>query len=78
MPKVNELFEKYYDALGLVESAEREEFWTALRRELPNSFRFTGSRGYDTLPKNISHQFTILPGKRFQYSSYSGIDTSRR
>lgn len=60
VPKANELFEKYYDELGLVESAEREEFWTALRRELPNSFRFTGSKGYDSLSKNIFHIFMIL------------------
>lgn len=25
---------------------ERQEFWAALRRELPNSFRFCGSKGY--------------------------------
>ncbi|KAK4690390.1 hypothetical protein P7C71_g6386, partial [Lecanoromycetidae sp. Uapishka_2] len=41
MPKDNDLYESYYNELGLVEEEEREEFWTTLRRELPNSFRFT-------------------------------------
>lgn len=46
VPKQNEFYEKYYDELGVVSTEERLEFWTALRRELPNSFRFTGSKGY--------------------------------
>lgn len=29
-----------------VPSDEQEEFWTSLRRELPNSFRFCGSKGH--------------------------------
>ena len=29
---------------------EREEFWTALKRELPVSFRFCGSKGYVHAP----------------------------
>ena len=46
MPKENERFERYYDnMLGLPEE-EKAEFWAALRRELPNSFRFCGSKGY--------------------------------
>ena len=48
--KHNKNFEKYYDELGVVPEAERKEFWTALRRELPNSFRFTGSKGYMRAP----------------------------
>lgn len=44
--KKNENFEKYYNELDILEDDEREAFWTALRRELPNSFRFTGSKGY--------------------------------
>ena len=54
VPKTNKLYERYYDQLGLVEVAEREEFWKALRRELPNSFRFTGSKGY---PCCVSDRF---------------------
>lgn len=46
MPKTNDLYEGYYNELGLVGEEEREEFWKTLRRELPNSFRFTGSKGY--------------------------------
>ena len=44
VPKQNALYERYYNELGLVPEEEREEFWAALRRDLPNSFRFTGSK----------------------------------
>jgi multisite-specific tRNA:(cytosine-C5)-methyltransferase len=44
--KANEKFEGYYNALGLVPEEENDEFWGTMRRELPNSFRFTGSKGY--------------------------------
>ncbi|TVY25265.1 Multisite-specific tRNA:(cytosine-C(5))-methyltransferase [Lachnellula hyalina] len=46
VPKHNARLEKYYnDVLGLPEE-EREAFWDAYKRELPNSFRFTGSKGH--------------------------------
>lgn len=45
--KTNEKLEKFYNtALNLTES-EKADFWAALRRELPNSFRFAGSKGYE-------------------------------
>ncbi|KAF4534485.1 Methyltransferase [Lasiodiplodia theobromae] len=44
--KHNVNFEKYYNELGIVPEEEREQFWTALKKELPNSFRFTGSKGH--------------------------------
>ncbi|KAK8173102.1 S-adenosyl-L-methionine-dependent methyltransferase [Phyllosticta citrichinensis] len=44
--KKNELFEKYYNELNIVPEEEREAFWSALKKELPNSFRFTGSKGH--------------------------------
>ncbi|KAF2141406.1 uncharacterized protein K452DRAFT_359167 [Aplosporella prunicola CBS 121167] len=44
--KKNENFEKYYNELNIVPEEEREHFWAALKRELPNSFRFTGSKGH--------------------------------
>ncbi|KAI9876473.1 MAG: hypothetical protein M1830_006446 [Pleopsidium flavum] len=44
--KHNDLFERFYNELDIVEDSERTEFWTALRRDLPNSFRFTGSKGH--------------------------------
>jgi len=48
--KENERLETYYNGLlglaGEANEAKREEFWSALRRELPNSFRFCGSRGH--------------------------------
>ncbi|MCJ1354866.1 MAG: hypothetical protein MMC33_004856 [Icmadophila ericetorum] len=46
IPKENELYEFYYNELEIVSEAERDKFWTALRRDLPNSFRFTGSKGH--------------------------------
>ncbi|KAL8953202.1 MAG: hypothetical protein Q9222_000937 [Ikaeria aurantiellina] len=44
--KKNELYETYYNQLGVLEDSEKEDFWTCARRELPNSFRFTGSKGH--------------------------------
>ncbi|OJJ50043.1 hypothetical protein ASPZODRAFT_157038 [Penicilliopsis zonata CBS 506.65] len=46
IPKHNEKFERFYDEQGIIPAEEREVFWEALRRDLPNSFRFTGSRGH--------------------------------
>ena len=45
--KKNEKFENFYNTLNIVPGgSEREAFWATLRRELPNSFRFTGSKGH--------------------------------
>jgi multisite-specific tRNA:(cytosine-C5)-methyltransferase len=45
--KRNEKFERYYNSIGLLpDETERAAFWAALRTELPNSFRFTGSKGH--------------------------------
>ncbi|KAF1825360.1 S-adenosyl-L-methionine-dependent methyltransferase [Dissoconium aciculare CBS 342.82] len=45
--KRNEKFERYYNTIGLLpDETERAAFWAALRTELPNSFRFTGSKGH--------------------------------
>ncbi|KAK4963291.1 tRNA (cytosine-5-)-methyltransferase ncl1 [Elasticomyces elasticus] len=47
IPKQNDKLERFYNTLNIVpEGPERDAFWTALRRELPNSFRFTGSKGH--------------------------------
>lgn len=40
----NERFESYYNGLGIVPEEERQALWDAMKRDLPNSFRFTGSR----------------------------------
>ncbi|RMD41516.1 hypothetical protein DV735_g3593, partial [Chaetothyriales sp. CBS 134920] len=42
----NERFENYYNSLGVVPNDEKEDFWAAMQRDLPNSFRFTGSKGH--------------------------------
>ena len=41
----NARYENYYNGLHLIDEAERDEFWSTFRRDLPNSFRFTGSKG---------------------------------
>ncbi|KAK0714591.1 S-adenosyl-L-methionine-dependent methyltransferase [Lasiosphaeris hirsuta] len=46
VPKENAKFEQYYDLLLNLPEDEKVEFWAALRRELPNSFRFCGSKGH--------------------------------
>ena len=42
----NKTYEDYYNGLGIVPDSERESFWEAMRSDLPNSFRFTGSRSH--------------------------------
>lgn len=41
----NAKLERYYNEPGIIPDDERELFWEYMRRDLPNSFRFTGSRG---------------------------------
>lgn len=43
--KENEKLEKNYNTILDLPEDERVEFWAALKRELPNSFRFCGSKG---------------------------------
>lgn len=63
--KKNDKFERYYNALDIVPAgAEREAFWTSLRRELPNSFRFTGSKGHAlSVRNNLTTRFFPLIGQ---------------
>jgi multisite-specific tRNA:(cytosine-C5)-methyltransferase len=48
--KSNERLETYYNTLLQFPEEEQKEFWDALKRELPNSFRFCGSKGYESIP----------------------------
>lgn len=41
----NEKLERYYNGLDILDEDEKEAFWSAMRSDLPNSFRFAGSRG---------------------------------
>jgi multisite-specific tRNA:(cytosine-C5)-methyltransferase len=45
--KSNLRLEQYYNDLLQFPEEENKEFWDALKRELPNSFRFCGSKGYE-------------------------------
>ncbi|KAL2889594.1 Multisite-specific tRNA (cytosine-C(5))-methyltransferase [Ceratocystis lukuohia] len=51
--KENEKLEKYYNDMLQMPEDERKEFWEALRRELPNSFRFCGSKGHALAVRNL-------------------------
>ncbi|KAL8842916.1 MAG: hypothetical protein Q9170_000320 [Blastenia crenularia] len=51
--KSNPRYEAYYNQIGILDENEKDEFWEALRRELPNSFRFTGSKGHALPVQNI-------------------------
>ncbi|OQD78711.1 hypothetical protein PENDEC_c001G01216 [Penicillium decumbens] len=42
----NAKMERYYSESGIIPEEELETFWDYMRRDLPNSFRFTGSRGH--------------------------------
>lgn len=53
MPKENKRLEQYYNSLVDLPEEERSEFWAALKRELPNSFRFCGSKGHALAVKRL-------------------------
>ncbi|KAJ5167176.1 Multisite-specific tRNA:(cytosine-C(5))-methyltransferase [Penicillium canariense] len=44
--RTNERLQSYYNEPEFIPEEEREQFWAAMQRDLPNSFRFTGSRGH--------------------------------
>ncbi|KKY18198.1 putative methyltransferase [Phaeomoniella chlamydospora] len=44
--RYNEKYCKYYDSLNLVPKEEKEALWKFMGRDLPNSFRFTGSKAH--------------------------------
>ncbi|RPA92698.1 S-adenosyl-L-methionine-dependent methyltransferase [Choiromyces venosus 120613-1] len=44
IPTENALYESYYKQSGLIPSEEWDEFWSALQRTLPTTFRFTGGK----------------------------------
>ncbi|KAL4914909.1 S-adenosyl-L-methionine-dependent methyltransferase [Aspergillus aurantiobrunneus] len=46
VPRTNAKFEDYYNSQGFIPEEEREVFWETLKKDLPNSFRFTGSKGH--------------------------------
>ncbi|KAF2721687.1 S-adenosyl-L-methionine-dependent methyltransferase [Polychaeton citri CBS 116435] len=63
--KQNEKFEHFYNSLNIVQPGpERDELWAALRRELPNSWRFCGSKGHAlAVRKNlVERYFPIIQG----------------
>lgn len=45
LKKENEKLEEYYNTLLQLPEEEKQQYWDALKRELPNSFRFCGSKG---------------------------------
>lgn len=65
VPKKNEKFERYYNTLNILPvGTERDAFWSALRRELPNSFRFTGSKGHAlSVRDNLTNRFFPILSK---------------
>ncbi|KAI5803314.1 S-adenosyl-L-methionine-dependent methyltransferase, partial [Peziza echinospora] len=42
----NELYERFYRESGIIPEEEWEEFWGSLKRTLPTTFRFTGSKNH--------------------------------
>ncbi|KAJ3553704.1 hypothetical protein NPX13_g10820 [Xylaria arbuscula] len=51
--KNNEKLETFYNGLLPLDDTEKAEFWTSLRRDLPNSFRFCGSKGHALAVKRL-------------------------
>ncbi|PHH65877.1 hypothetical protein CDD81_1246 [Ophiocordyceps australis] len=53
VPKVHAKLQEYYDVLLQLPEDEKRLYWEALRRELPNSFRFCGSKGHALAVKRL-------------------------
>ncbi|KAJ4149625.1 tRNA (cytosine-5-)-methyltransferase ncl1 [Fusarium falciforme] len=53
IPKENEKLQRFYDTLLQLPEEEKNAYWEALRRELPNSFRFCGSKGHALTVKGL-------------------------
>jgi multisite-specific tRNA:(cytosine-C5)-methyltransferase len=51
--KENNRLEQYYNTVLNLPEDEKPDFWAALRRELPNSFRFCGSKGHALAVKRL-------------------------
>ncbi|KAI4603316.1 hypothetical protein KJ359_006109 [Pestalotiopsis sp. 9143b] len=51
--KKHEKLERYYNTVLPLEDDERAQFWDALKKELPNSFRFAGSKGHALAVKRL-------------------------
>ncbi|KAI1386311.1 S-adenosyl-L-methionine-dependent methyltransferase [Hypoxylon trugodes] len=51
--KQNKNLENFYNTALPFDEAERDQFWDALKRELPNSFRFCGSKGHALAVKRL-------------------------
>ncbi|KAF4635640.1 hypothetical protein G7Y89_g2440 [Cudoniella acicularis] len=51
--KTNTRLERFYNQVLDISDDEREDFWAAYKRELPNSFRFAGSKGHALAVKNL-------------------------
>ncbi|KAI1430373.1 NOL1/NOP2/sun family protein [Xylaria sp. FL1777] len=53
LPKKNDKLETFYNSLLPLDDVEKAEFWGALRKDLPNSFRFCGSKGHAVAVKRL-------------------------
>ncbi|CCF47780.1 NOL1/NOP2/sun family protein [Colletotrichum higginsianum] len=51
--KENERLQRYYNTIIGLSEEEQVPFWDALRRDLPNSFRFCGSKGHALAVKKL-------------------------
>ncbi|KXH63119.1 NOL1/NOP2/sun family protein [Colletotrichum nymphaeae SA-01] len=51
--KENERLQRYYNTIFGLSEEEQGPFWDALRRDLPNSFRFCGSKGHALAVKKL-------------------------
>lgn len=62
------MFESYYRMGGFMEEAEFEEMWKALQTDLPNSFRFTGTKSDALAVREIFKQRYIpaIAAKKFE------------
>src|ERR1700744_1289533 len=68
IPRANARLESYYNGMEIVAEERRDEFWATMRRDLPSSFRFTGSKGHALLVqrKFIDHYIPELSNVVFE------------
>lgn len=69
----NELYEKFYKESGLIPESEWETFWETLKRTLPTTFRFTGSKNH-ALSVVATLQDTYVPHLRDLFFEGQPVD----
>ncbi|PHH77146.1 hypothetical protein CDD82_3647 [Ophiocordyceps australis] len=77
VPKVHAKLQEYYDELLQFCPDEKTLYWEALRRELPNSFRFCGSKGHALAVKRLLQSRYIPEIVKIEHHDGSAAEAPR-